>query len=125
MEQKGELVSYRPDIKVFDPTPRRPRVRQNIKQRPPRKGRPLPFVLYFAGTLTPGWQPRRRPRWRPPWGCCPCRSGPSSPHARPRCLGAACGPCRRRKPRRSIFCRSPSPIFYRCRQPGAGSGWGW
>ena len=102
---------------------------------------------------SPGWQPQRKPRSCPPWGCCLRRSGPSFPHERapswslqtehrraygpccrsgpswqglqPHCRGAGYGPCRRPKPPRSTFCRSQWPTFYKCLPPDAGSGWGW
>ena len=36
------------------------------------------------GSIKPEKQQQRRPRWRQPWGCCPYRSGPSSPRERAR-----------------------------------------
>ena len=56
-----------------------------------------------------------------PWS----RSSRKRRGRRPYCRDAGCGRCRRRKRRRSTFCRFPEPISYRCRLPDAGTGWGW
>ena len=117
---------------------------------PKYSGRPRKRLFQDELRRLPEQQQQRRRRLHRPWGCCPCRSDPSSQRVRaqkknqqtehrhgrgpesrsgrswqdqrPRYRGAGYGPCRRRKRRRSTSCRSRWPTSCRCRQRGAGSG---